>query len=242
MCSPVFSWWEDSCVFMSRRGFVRFFSCNGGIFYFAIDKFSNFTRSNIGTNLAMDNMRRIIICWVGMMLMSLSLFAQKDFFGFQSLSLGDETYQLKWSAKTRNGRVMEEFIRPKDNLAKFEKKVVLELSNSGKIKEDEVKNQMADLAVMKEQSIVFSFDQLESKFPDEIWLEYTQGNVQGGKPFVLEWNFCRYKSVGDRVVLFRFRHRYYDTKEESFTKTVNKNRNKWMEEIVSFQIPDLKEK
>lgn len=190
----------------------------------------------------MDNMRRILICWIGMMFVSLSLFAQKDFFGFQKLTLGDESYQLKWSAKTRNGRVLEEFIRPKDNLAKFEKKVVLELSNKGKTKEDEAKNQMADLAVMKEQSIVFSFNQLESNYPDEVWLEYTQGNVQGGKPFVLEWNFCRYKSVGDRVVLFRFRHRYYDTKEESFTKTVNKNRKKWVEEIVSFQIPELKEK
>ena len=189
----------------------------------------------------MDNMKRLII-WIGMMLVSFASFAQKDFFGFQKLTLGDESYQLKWSAKTRNGRVLEEFIRPKDNLAKFEKKVVLELSGKGKTKEDEAKNQMADLAVMKEQSIVFSFNQLESKFPDEVWLEYTQGNVQGGKPFVLEWNFCRYKSVGDRVVLLRFRHRYYDTKEQSFTKTVDKNRKKWMEEIVSFQIPELKEK
>ncbi|MBR3519144.1 MAG: hypothetical protein IKN77_03365 [Paludibacteraceae bacterium] len=177
-----------------------------------------------------------------MMLAILPSFAQKDFFGFQTLSLGDESYQLKWSAKTRNGRVMEEFIRPKDNLAKFEKKVVLELSTKGKTNVDEAKNQMADLAVMKEQSIVFSFDQLESKYPDEVWLEYTQGNVQGGKPFVLEWNFCRYKSVGDRVVLFRFRHRYYDTKEQTFTNTVAKHRKKWIEEILSFQIPELNEK
>lgn len=176
------------------------------------------------------------------MLASLSAFAQKDYFGVQTLSLDGESYQLKWSTKTRNGRVMEEFIRAKDNMAKFEKKLVLELSAKGKVKEDEAKNQMADLAVMKEQSIVFSFDQLESKYPDEIWLEYTQGNVQGGKPFVLEWNFCRYKSVGDRVVLFRFRQRYYDTKEQTFTKTVEKNREKWIKEMVSFQIPDLNDK
>ncbi len=227
---------------LKKYRFARFFSCDGGIIYFAIDKISNFTRSIIGIYLTMDKMRRLIICWVCMMLVSLVSYAQKDFFGFQNITLDDEPYQLKWSAKTRNGRVLEEFIRPKDNLAKFEKKVVLELSNSGKTKEDEVKNQMADLAVMKEESIVFSFDQLESEYPDEIWLEYTQGNVQGGKPFVLEWNFCRYKSVGDRVVLFRFRHRYYDTKEDSFTKTVNKNRKKWMKAIVSFQIPELKEK
>jgi hypothetical protein len=190
----------------------------------------------------MDNMKRFIICWVCAMFVSLSSFAQKDFFGFQNVSVADESYQLKWSAKMKNGRIMEEFLRPKDNFAKFEKKVVLELSNAGKMKEDEVKNQMAELAVMKEQSIVFSFNQLDSKYPDEIWLEYTQGNVQGGKPFVLEWNFCRYKSVGDRVVLFRFRHRYYDTKEESFTKTVEKNREKWIKEIVSFEIPELKDK
>ncbi len=211
-----------------------------GLFYVVNDKFSNFTRSNIGVSLVMVNMKRFIICWFCLVVMSLQSFAQKDFFGFQTVSVFGDTYQLRWSAKMRNGRVMEEFIRPKDNMSNFEKKVVLELSNVGKTKEDEVENQMAELAVMKEQSIVFNYNQLESENSDELWVEYTQGNVQGGKPFVLEWNFCRYKTVGNRVVLFRFRQRYYDTKEQTFTKTVDKHREKWIKELVSFQIPDMK--
>lgn len=192
--------------------------------------------------LNMNNMRRFIaMCVFGAMTTFVS-FAQKDFFGLPNVSVGDESYQLKWSAKMKNGKILEEFIRPNDDMSRFQEKVILELSNVGKSVEDEVANQMAALAIMKEQSIVFSYNQLDSKFPDEIWVEYTQGNVQGGKPFVLEWNFCRYKTVDDRVVLFRFRRRFYDTKEDAFMKKVEKNRTKWMDELVSYQIPVLKEK
>lgn len=168
-------------------------------------------------------------------------FAQKDFFGIPTVSVADETYHLKWSAKMRNGRILEEFIQQDDDMSKFREKVVMELSTAGKSAEDEVANLMASLALMKEQSIVFSYTQLESATPGEIWVEYTQGNVQGGKPFVLEWNFCRYKTVDDRIVLFRFRRRFYDTKEDTFMKNVEKKREKWIEELVSYEIPALKD-
>lgn len=184
-------------------------------------------------------MRRLILCVISFVLAISCANAQKDFFGFQQVNVDDENYTLKWSAKMKNGRILEEFVRPKDNLAKYEKKVVLERSNVGKTNEDEVTSEMAKLALMKEQSIVFEFNRLDSGYPDEIWLEYTQGNVQGGTPFLLEWNFCRYKNVGDHVVLFRFRRRFYDTKESSFNKNVEKHKEKWIKELGAYVIPEL---
>lgn len=180
-----------------------------------------------------------IFVWVMAVLPALS---QKDFFGFQTIDIADETYQLKWSAKMKNGRVLEEFLREKDVLGKYEKKVVFERSNSGKSMEDEVTSEMANLALMKEQSIVFRFDRLESGNPEELWLEYVQGNVQGGTPFVMEWNFCRYKNVNGQVVLFRYRQRAYDSKEDAFLKKVDKHREGWIAKLTSFAIPDMIEK
>lgn len=169
-------------------------------------------------------------------------FAQKDFFGFQELEVAGETYQLKWSAKMKNGRVLEEFIRPKDDVGKYEKKVVLERTVVGKNVESELNSEMAKLALMKEQSIVFNYNQLESTSSDEVWLEYTQGNVQGGTPFLMEWNFCRYKNVDGCVVLFRYRYRAYDTKEDAFVKKVDKNREAWIANLTATPIPLMKEK
>lgn len=190
----------------------------------------------------MEKKRLFILSVIVWGLAVFPIFSQKNFFGFESVKLGNETYNLSWSAKMKNGRVLEEFLRPKDDLRKYEKKVILERSVEGKSIENELNSELAKLALMKEQSIVFNFSQLESSNPDELWLEYTQGNVQGGTPFLMEWNFCRYKNVDGRVVLFRYRHRAYDTKEDSFMKKVEKNRKEWLEKLTSFQIPELKEK
>lgn len=204
--------------------------------------FSIFTRQKVFIVLQMERKRHFVLLMVVWVMAVLPVFSQKDFFGFNEIEVAGETYQLKWSAKMKNGRILEEFVRAKDDLGKYEKKVVFEKSSVGKSVADEVNSDMAKLALMKEQSIVFNFNQLESDRPDEVWLEYTQGNVQGGTPFLLEWNFCRYKNVDGCVVLFRYRQRVYDTKEESFTKKVEKGREAWLSKLTSFPFPDLKEK
>lgn len=189
----------------------------------------------------MANRLGFILAFIGWMMGATPLFAQKDFFGFQTIEVANETYQLKWSAKMKNGRVLEEFIRPKDDMGKYEKKVVVERSVAGKSVEDELNSEMAKLALMKEQSIVFTYTLLESNQEDEVWLEYTQGNVRGGTPFLMEWNFCRYKNVDGRVVLLRYRQRVYDTKEESFVKKVEKNRKEWIKDLTEKPLPVLAE-
>ncbi len=190
----------------------------------------------------MDKKGGLLFAFIVWLMMAMPSFSQKDFFGFQELEVAGETYQLRWSAKMKNGRVLEEFVRAKDDLGKYEKKVVLERTVAGKSVESEVNSEMAKLALMKEQSIVFNYSQLESSQSDEVWLEYTQGNVQGGTPFLLEWNFCRYKNVDGCVVLFRYRQRVYDTKEDAFVKKVDKSREEWIAKLTATPIPMMKDK
>ena len=148
-------------------------------------------------------------------------------------------YHLRWSAKTKNGRILEEFLTDKENASRFKNKIVVECSKAGKAIEDEVHECIGSLAAKKEQNIVFSFQQLNSENDNEVWVEYVQGNVQGGQPFVMEWNLNRYVKLDDRVLLLRFIRRAYNKEYDSFLKDVNKNRIEWIEKISLVKLSDL---
>lgn len=186
-------------------------------------------------------MKRNFILLLFFCAVSLSLTAQKDFFSVPSVKTGQNEYLLKWSAKTKTGRILEEFLRRNESYPKFECKVILECDiddNAGL--EGEVNSLMALLALKKEQSIVFSFQQLDATVDGELWVEYVQGNVQGGQPFTLEWNLNRYRMVDGHVVLFRICHRVYDKELEEFNKTVSKSREAWISEAVDFDLSTVK--
>ncbi len=171
---------------------------------------------------------------------SFNLSAQKDYLGVASINFDNESYLLRWSAKTKTGRLLEEFLPAKANFASFETKLILECSSEGKEIADEVRVMMSTLALKKEENIVYSFQQIEAQAPDEIWIEYIQGNVQGGQPFTLEWNLNRYKLIGNRVVLFRTCHRGYNIEVNSFTKKANKKREEWIKEAMTFSFDTVK--
>ena len=192
--------------------------------------------------MKMKHVYQIISCLVLFMMVESDLFAQKDFFGMQTITVSDQEFVLRWSAKTRNDRYMEEFLLPSENFAGFIQKVTIECSQENKSVEDEMRELMAKLAVKKEQNIVFSFEQIDSPVEGEIWIEYVQGNVQGGQSFTMEWNLNRYCLVNNRVVLFRVIHRAYDKELNDFMKIINKKRDKWIKDAASFQMETVKVK
>ena len=52
-----------------------------------------------------------------------SAFAQRDFLGMPKVSVGDEEFFLRWSSKTRQGRLLEEFLPEKMDMTNFEQKL-----------------------------------------------------------------------------------------------------------------------
>lgn len=187
----------------------------------------------------MKRIYHIISCVILFCAIGFDLFAQKDFLGIPSITLNDTEYFLKWSSKTKSGRFLEEFIQQKETVTNYSMKLVLECSPENKTVEDEVHELMGKLAVKKEQNIVFSFEQIDSPVEGELWIEYVQGNVQGGQSFTMEWNLNRYRLVNNRVVLFRVIHKVYDKELDDFMKTVNKRREKWINEAVSFPMDSV---
>ena len=167
------------------------------------------------------------------------LSAQKDFFSLPSIKMGQKEYQLKWSAKTKTGRYLEEFLQSNEPFPKFECKVIVECSAEGSDVQSEVNSMMALLGLKKEQNIVFSFEKLDESVSDELWIEYVQGNVQGGQPFTLEWNINRYRMVDDRVVLLRVSHRVYDKSQEDFDKVIEKKREEWISDAKEFDLSNI---
>lgn len=169
-----------------------------------------------------------------------SAFAQRDFLGMPKVMVGDEEFFLRWSSKTRQGRLMEEFLPEKMDMTNFEQKLVVEVAPEGRSLNSEVAELLGNLARKKEQNVVFSFQQVEAQREGELWIEYVQGNVQGGQTFTIEWNLARYAVVNGRVVFIRYIQRHYDKELDDFMKKVNRSREKWVSTVSGFSLESIK--
>lgn len=169
-----------------------------------------------------------------------SAFAQRDFLGMPKAMVGDEEFFLRWSSKTRQGRLMEEFLPEKMDMTNFEQKLVVEVAPEGRSLNSEVAELLGNLARKKEQNVVFSFQQVEAQREGELWIEYVQGNVQGGQTFTIEWNLARYAVVNGRVVFIRYIQRHYDKELDDFMKKVNRSREKWVSTVSGFSLESIK--
>lgn len=178
--------------------------------------------------------RSLLIISSILLLSSFSVLAQVDYFGLPKVSLAGNDYLLRWSSKTKTGRYLEEFLMKNENMTRFESKVIVECTAKGAEVEKEENALMTKLSLQKEQSIVFSFNKIEPLKEGELWIEYVQGNVQGGQTFTLEWNIARIRQVGDRVVFFRYVHRTYKDELDDFMKKVEKKRAEWLKNASDF--------
>lgn len=183
--------------------------------------------------------RSLLIVSSVLLLNCFSIFSQTDYLGLQKISLEGTDYLLRWSSKTKSGRYLEEFLRKSESMVRFESKVIVECTPEGAEVEKEENQLMTKLSLQKEQNIVFSFKKIDPLKDGELWIEYVQGNVQGGRTFILEWNIARIRQVGERVVLFRYLHRTYKDELDAFMKNVEKKRNEWLKNAADFRIESV---
>ncbi len=183
--------------------------------------------------------RSLLIVSSVLLLNCFPIFSQTDYLGLQKISLEGTDYLLRWSSKTKSGRYLEEFLRKSESMVRFESKVIVECTPEGAEVEKEENQLMTKLSLQKEQNIVFSFKKIDPLKDGELWIEYVQGNVQGGRTFILEWNIARIRQVGERVVFFRYLHRTYKDELDAFMKNVEKKRNEWLKNAADFRIESV---
>ncbi len=183
--------------------------------------------------------RSLLVVSSVLLLNCFPIFSQTDYLGLQKISLEGTDYLLRWSSKTKSGRYLEEFLRKSESMVRFESKVIVECTPEGAEVEKEENQLMTKLSLQKEQNIVFSFKKIDPLKDGELWIEYVQGNVQGGRTFILEWNIARIRQVGERVVLFRYLHRTYKDELDAFMKNVEKKRNEWLKNAADFRIESV---
>ena len=187
----------------------------------------------------MKVLRLLLIVSSVLLLDCFPIFCQTDYLGLQRISLEEDDYLLRWSSKTKSGRYLEEFLKKDESMVRFESKVIVECTPKGAEVEKEENQLMTKLSLQKEQNIVFSFNKIEPLKEGELWIEYVQGNVQGGRTFTLEWNVARIRQVEDRVVFFRYLHRTYKDELDAFMKKVEKKRNEWLKNAADFKLESV---
>ncbi|MBR4970670.1 MAG: hypothetical protein IKY58_02740 [Paludibacteraceae bacterium] len=169
-----------------------------------------------------------------------ALLAQENYLGCSTILLHDKEYTLCWSARKSDGRIFEEFCVGGESMSKFSSKLVMECVTPGKGIEEEINKLLVKLAYQKEENIVHSFNQVELDSIGESHVEYVQSNVQGGRPFVVEWNYCRFKKLGDRVLMMQIKRRVYKEELSKFLKLVERNRENWIKEFLRYDLNEIK--
>ena len=173
-------------------------------------------------------------------LVSSTAFAQTDFLGIPSITLDGQVYSLKWSAKPRPTRVMQEYLLPGEQIRQYNTKLILEYFRTGKTAEQIADEKLINLANEKTEGRVLNFNQLESTNPDEVVIEFMVGNSQDGVARNIEWNVYRYTSNPGGVVLLTMSKRAY--KEENvnaFFSKVSENRLNWIKAVVNYELPEI---
>ncbi len=167
-------------------------------------------------------------------------FAQTDFLGISSITLDGQVYGLKWSAKPRPTRIMQEYLLPGESVRQYNTKLTLEFFGTGKTAEQIANEKLTNLSDEKEEGRVLNFKQLESSNPDEVIIEFMAGNTQDGITRNIEWNVYRYKSNPGGVVLLTMSRRAYEEKNvNAFFQKVSENRANWIKAVMNYQLPEI---
>ena len=168
-------------------------------------------------------------------------FAQTDFLGISSITLGGQVYSLKWSVNNaRQERIIQEYLLPDESITRYNTKLILEYIRTGKTVEDIVDAKLDNLGNEKQEGRVLNFKKLESADPDEMVLEFMVGNMREGKTRSIEWNVYRYKPTSEGIILFIMSKRAYGEKNvNAFMKKVNENRLNWINSIVNYELPEI---
>ena len=187
-------------------------------------------------------MRHVLCFFVFLFSLSGSflLMAQENYLEQTTIPFQEGEYRLCWSARKSDGRIFEEFCVQGESMSKFSSKLVLECAPLGRSIEEEINKLLVKLAYQKEESIVHNFSQVEIDSIGESHVEYVQSNVQGGRPFVVEWNYCRFKIIDNRVLMMQLKRRVYKEELSKFLKLIDKNRQEWIEEFLRYNMNEIK--
>jgi hypothetical protein len=173
-------------------------------------------------------------------LTSSTILAQTDFLGIPSITLNGQKYNLKWSAKPRQTRIIQEYLLSGEPVRRYDTKLILEYFRTGKTAGQIADEKLINLTDEKEEGRVLDFKRLDSSNPDEAVIEFTVGNTQDGVTRNVEWNVCRYKSNPGGVVLLTMSKRAYEENNvNAFFQKVNENRLNWIETVVNYQLPEI---
>ena len=165
-------------------------------------------------------------------------FAQTDYLGISSITLGGQVYSLKWSAKVRQTKILQEYLLPNESITRYNTKLILEHIRTRNAIEDIFDAKLDNLGDEKAEGRVLHFQQIKSENPDELMLEFMVGNGRDGAARRVEWNVYRYISIPDGVLIFIMSKRAYEEKNVTkFMKKVNENRLDWINSVVNYELP-----
>jgi len=168
---------------------------------------------------------------------SLGVNAQTDFFGIPKMEIGGEEYSLVWSAKIKF-RYVEDFLPKKVSNTHFTSKVSIDFYDADVDVEKVANFKMAELEAGKTENLLTNLSHSVAANGDFL-IEYV-AFVQGGEKMqVAEWNLCRLVANSRGVVLLQMKRREYDVKLDKYLSRVEKKKDAWVKEVLSYKIPDI---
>ncbi len=162
-----------------------------------------------------------------------------------SLNFNGITYNLSWSSHPNESYYKQEYI-PKDNsVDRFKDMIMIDFIITDLPVDKAVEARVAQIKERKKTDLVCNYQLYNNPDkPDESILDFLMSESKNDEVNLVEWNAYHYKSYTDKaghkgVLLFGISHRAYDNDTMDFLKSLSKYRNKNLNLLIGYDVPEI---
>ncbi|RBL92374.1 hypothetical protein [Chitinophaga flava] len=159
------------------------------------------------------------------------------------LHLNNASYSLVWSSHPNNNYYKQEYLTAGDNLEKFKSLVTVDFLKGDFQPQDLVNQKVEELKKMKAVNPVVNYNIYEKDNQYILDFLVSQNAADGNSILIVERNVYRYQSVSNGntkgVLLLAASQRAYGKEVEAFLKKLKTDKQKLVEAVAAYKLPEL---
>ncbi|WP_212002640.1 hypothetical protein [Chitinophaga sp. HK235] len=159
------------------------------------------------------------------------------------LHLNNASYNLVWSSHPNNNYYKQEYLTAGDNLEKFKSLVTVDYLKGDFQPLDLVNQKVEELKKLKAVNPVVNYNVYEKDNQYILDFLISQNAADGNSILIVERNVYRYQSISTGnakgVLLLAASQRAYGKDVEAFLKKLKTDKQKLVEAVAAYKLPEL---
>jgi hypothetical protein len=169
-----------------------------------------------------------------------------DRIGVKGPLVFDKTnFNLVWSDKPSEIYYIQEYLPDGEKLESFSQMMTIHLFETDLKTSDAVEQKVKELTERKKTDPICNYQVTKSPDGKEFIVDFLLGESKDNKMTIVEFNIYRYKQIEtsknkEGIIVYAFSKRSYGEDISSFFKTLKVDRDNYLNQMISTDIPTVK--